>query len=56
MTHENKKLAFKVKVANLRLAIMKNDFKEVAFFDENQAFGKKSGNLVSQGLPVNIPT
>ena len=48
MTHENKKLAFKVKVANLRLTIMKNDFEKVAFFDENPALGKKSGNLVCE--------
>ena len=48
MTDENKKLASKVKVSNLRLTIMKNDFKKVAFFDENPAFGKKSGNFVNE--------
>ena len=44
MTEKNKKLASKVKVANLRLTIMKSHFRKVAFFEENPAFGK---NLVT---------
>ena len=48
MTDENKKLASKVKVSNLRLTIMKKDCKKVAFFDKNPAFSKKSGNLASE--------
>ena len=55
MIDENEILASKVKFANLWLTIMKNHSKKVAFFEENAAFSKKSGNLVSGSAVFGLP-